>query len=67
MKQNIKISRGYRLKHATHALIKDLQDLTNSDTEEVISRSCRLYLKKIFEIKKIDKLNINISGKGNIK
>ncbi len=67
MKQNLKISRGYRLKQATHALIKNLQELTNSDTEEVISKSCRLYLKKLFEIEKLDKLNIKINGKGNIK
>ena len=67
MKQNLKISRGYRLRQATHALIKNLQDLTNSDTEEVISKSCRLYLKKLFEIEKSDKLNINITRKKNIE
>ncbi len=67
MKQNLKISRGYRLKQATHALIKNLQDLTNSNSERVISKSCKLYLREIFEKENLNKPKNNINSKGVTK
>ena len=49
MKKNnmLKISRGYRLKRSTHKLIKSLEAITECDTDTIIERSCRLYLKSI--------------------
>ena len=44
-----KISRGYRLEWDTHKLIKSLQDLTNNDANDVLRRSCNMYLSLIVE------------------
>ena len=42
--QQVKISRGYRLKPETHKLIRSLQDLTRNDADEVLNASCMMYL-----------------------
>ena len=47
--KTVKISRGYRLKSATHKLIKNLEALTECDTDTIISASCKLYLKAIVQ------------------
>jgi hypothetical protein len=49
IKNTLKISRGYRLRKSTHSLIKNLELLTSQDSDMVISKSCTLYYKKIFE------------------
>jgi len=46
MKQK-KISRGYRLKPQTHELIKKLETIINANSDKVISRACKSYLRKI--------------------
>ncbi len=48
-KYSDKTSKGYRLRRATHSLIKSLQEMTGSDSDEVITNSCRLYLKNIVD------------------
>ncbi|HEY3249710.1 MAG TPA: hypothetical protein VGK25_01200 [Ignavibacteria bacterium] len=45
--KNEKISKGYRLKIATHDKIKELQMMTGSSQDKVISRAIRFYSKKI--------------------
>lgn len=49
-KNTLKIARGYRLKPSTHKLIKSLQELTNADSDTVLSESCKLYYKKLIEL-----------------
>ncbi|MBL8017628.1 MAG: hypothetical protein JNK43_10180 [Ignavibacteria bacterium] len=46
-----RISRGYRLRSSTHDLIKSLQELTRTDSDEIITKSCLLLYKKIIEEK----------------
>ena len=55
----LKISRGYRLKIATHKLIKNLQDITDTDSDTVLNRSCMLYLRTIMQKEENNK-NIKI-------
>jgi hypothetical protein len=45
--KNEKIPKGYRLKISTHNKIKELQALTGSSQDLIISRAIRLYSKKI--------------------
>lgn len=45
--QQVKISRGYRLKPRTHKLIKLLKEITQSDSDKVISRSCMLLAREL--------------------
>ncbi len=52
----LKTSKGYRLKISTHAMIKSLQELTGGDADGVITRSCILLYKQIIE-KKEENLN----------
>lgn len=44
---NAKISKGYRLKSATHKKIKELQHLTNGSPDLVIGRAVKLYFRKL--------------------
>lgn len=39
----IRISRGYRLKRTTHDLLKNLQLITGEDCDTIIGDSCRMY------------------------
>lgn len=39
----IRISRGYRLKRTTHDLLKNLQLITGEDCDTIIEDSCRMY------------------------
>ena len=48
-KKKNKISRGYRLEASTHSMIKSLEQITRQNTDAVISKSCALYYKEIFE------------------
>ena len=65
MKNNnmLKISRGYRLKRSTHNLIKNLQEITHTDSDTVLNRSCMLYYKTILE--QSEKTMINIKANNN--
>ena len=47
----LKTSKGYRLKISTHAMIKGLQELTGSDADLVITKSCILFYKQLLESK----------------
>ncbi len=47
----MKISRGYRLKVSTHSLIKSLQELTRDDTDTVLTESCIMLYKKVLSEK----------------
>lgn len=47
----LKISRGYRLKVSTHNLIKSLQELTQSDSDAILTQSCLMLYKKVLEEK----------------
>ncbi len=40
---DIRISRGYRLKRTTHDLLKNLQLITGEDCDTIIENSCRMY------------------------
>ena len=46
-KKELRTSKGYRLKVSTHTLIKSLQELTQYDTDTVITESCLLMYRKI--------------------
>ena len=46
-KKELRTSKGYRLKVSTHNLIKSLQELTQYDTDTVITESCLLMYRKI--------------------
>lgn len=62
MKDNIKISRGYRMKVSTHNLIKYLTEITGMDSDTLITQACLLLNKKIIEEKEINinnKLGVN--------
>jgi hypothetical protein len=56
-KKNSRISRGYRLEPSTHNMIKSLEQITRQDADSVISESCALYYKKLFEEKENSKNN----------
>lgn len=45
--KELRTSKGYRLKVSTHNLIKSLQELTQYDTDTVITESCLLMYRKI--------------------
>lgn len=47
----LKTSKGYRLKLSTHSMIKSLQELIGSDADGVITQSCILLYKQILETK----------------
>lgn len=53
-KKEIRISRGYRLKRATHDLLKNLQLITGEDCDTIIEDSCRMYYSNY--IQKLDKI-----------
>lgn len=42
-KNDIRISRGYRLKRTTHDLLKNLQLITGEDCDAIIEIACRMY------------------------
>ncbi len=46
-KNNLKTSKGYRLKDSTHSLIEKTQLLINGSKDTVISRAVRLYYNQI--------------------
>ena len=54
---DLKTSKGYRLRLSTHSMIKSLQELTGNDADGVITESCILLYKKIIE-KKEENLNL---------
>ena len=56
LSNDLKTSKGYRLRLSTHAMIKSLQELTSSDADDVITQSCILLYKQIIE-KKEENLN----------
>jgi hypothetical protein len=62
-KKNNKISRGYRLEPTTHSMIKSLRQITLESSDAVISKSCALYYRKLFEekenLKNYDKTTSN--------
>ncbi len=56
LSNDLKTSKGYRLRLSTHAMIKSLQELIGSDADDVITQSCILLYKQIIE-KKEENLN----------
>jgi hypothetical protein len=57
-KKNLKVSKGYRLKPATHKLIRTIQELMGSNQDEVIGKACRFFYEEITK---------NINNKRNLK
>lgn len=55
----MKTSRGYRLKVSTHSLIKSLQELTRDDTDAVLTESCLMLYKKVLSEKENNLLTGN--------
>lgn len=47
LNNDLKTSKGYRLKLSTHAMIKSLQELTGSDADTVLTESVLLMYKKV--------------------
>jgi hypothetical protein len=47
VKKNEKIPKGYRLKVSTHDKIKEIQNITNSSLDMVITRAVRIYMKQL--------------------
>lgn len=45
--KNLKTAKGYRLKVSTHEKIKELQSLTNTSQDLVISRAIRAYIREL--------------------
>ncbi|MCX7877614.1 MAG: hypothetical protein N2510_03115 [Ignavibacteria bacterium] len=58
MKDDLKISRGYRMKLSTHNMIKNLSEMTGMDIDTLISQACLLLNKRIIEEREI-KFNNN--------
>ncbi len=56
LNNDLKTSKGYRLKLSTHAMIKSLQELTGNDADSVITQSCILLYRQIIG-KKEENLN----------
>lgn len=46
-KTNLKISKGYRLKHSTHSMIKKIQIMLNNTQDKVISSAIKSYYLQI--------------------
>jgi hypothetical protein len=64
-KIQIKTSRGYRLKPSTHRLIRSLQEITQTDSDSVLTASCILYYKQILASDENIKSNISIKRKAS--
>ena len=64
-KIQIKTSRGYRLKPSTHKMIRSLQEITQSDSDSVLTASCILYYKQILASDENVKSNISIKRKAS--
>lgn len=60
-KTNNKISKGYRLKHSTHRMIKKIQVILNNTQDKVISSAIRSYY---IQIKKNNEF-LRINNKGD--
>lgn len=52
IKNNLKTSKGYRLKESTHGLIEKIQLIISGSKDTVISRAVRLYYNQIIDEKK---------------
>lgn len=59
LNNDLKTSKGYRLKLSTHAMIKSLQEITRSDADTVLTEAVLLMYKKVLAEKE-SKTKINI-------
>jgi hypothetical protein len=52
-KKSQKISKGYRLKPATHRIIYRIQEVISGDQDEAIAKACRMYYRSLLSKQKI--------------
>jgi len=62
-KNDIRISRGYRLKRTTHDLLKNLQLITGEGCDAIIEIACRMYYTDYLQKQETVKKNQNGSTK----
>ena len=46
-KKSDKVSKGYRLKPATHKIIYKIQEIICGDQDEAIAKACRMYYRTL--------------------
>lgn len=48
-----KVAKGYRLRPETHLLIKEIQNILQTDQDAVITKACKMFYKEIQRKQKI--------------